>query len=348
SGKYAKIFEEEFAAYLGVKCCIGCGNGTDALEILLKALGIGPGDEVIVPAHTWISTAESVTTAGATPVFVDTTPALYTINAALIERHITDRTKAIIPVHLYGHPAEMDTIMAIANSHGLKVLEDCAQAHGATYKGRKVGTIGHAAAFSFFPGKNLGAYGDAGGMVTNDESVAQVARMIANHGRLGKHDHALEGRNSRLDGLNAAVLSAKLHHLEAWTEARRSLAAVYDEALEREGVAVPLSLPDCKHVYHLYVVEVAGRDAVRDSLALRDIETGVHYPKALPFLKAYARFAHQQEEFPVAFESTSRILSLPRSEERRVDSAKQIAAILAESLRNSDLDRKSTRLNSSH
>jgi dTDP-4-amino-4,6-dideoxygalactose transaminase len=327
-GKYATIFEEEFAAYLGVKCCIGCGNGTDALEILLKALGIGRGDEVIVPAHTWISTAESVTTAGATPVFVDTTPALYTINAALIERHITNRTKAIIPVHLYGHPAEMDTIMAIAKIHGLKVIEDCAQAHGATYKGRKVGTIGHAAAFSFFPSKNLGAYGDAGGMVTNDESVAQLARMIANHGRLGKHDHAMEGRNSRLDGLNAAILSVKLHHLEAWTEARRSLAATYDEALEREGIAVPVSLPDCRHVFHLYVVEVTGRDAFREALAANGVETGVHYPKALPFLKAYERFAHRKDDFPVAFESTSRILSLPMYPELQPDTARRIARLL--------------------
>ena len=327
-GRYVKTFEEEFAAYLGVKHCVGCANGTDALEILLKALGIGPGDEVIVPAHTWISTAEAVTTSGATPVFVDATPRLYTIDVAQIEHHLTSRTKAIIPVHLYGHPAEMDAIMAIAECHGLKVIEDCAQAHGATYKGRKVGTIGHAAAFSFFPGKNLGAYGDAGGMVTNDDSVAQLARMIANHGRLGKFDHALEGRNSRLDGLNAAILSVKLRHLEAWTEARRSLSERYNTLLAEEGIAAPICLPDCRHVYHLYVVEVPQRDAVREFLATRGVETGVHYPKALPFLKAYERFGHRAEDFPVAFESASRILSLPLFPELRSETVSEIVKAL--------------------
>jgi dTDP-4-amino-4,6-dideoxygalactose transaminase len=231
----------------------------------------------------------------------------------------------------------MDAIMQIARRYGLRVVEDCAQAHGATYKGKRVGTIGDAAAFSFFPGKNLGAYGDAGAMVTNDESVAQLARMIANHGRLGKHDHALEGRNSRLDGLQAAILSVKLRHLEDWTEARSRLADVYNSALAEEGIVTPVRLSYCRHVYHLYVVQVPGRDAARDFLASRGIETGIHYPKALPFVSAYARFGHRAEEFPMALESASRILSLPMYPELEAETVRRIAGLLREHIATAEI-----------
>ncbi|MCS6988174.1 MAG: DegT/DnrJ/EryC1/StrS family aminotransferase [Chloroherpetonaceae bacterium] len=311
SGKYAKIFEDEFAAYLGVKHCVSCANGTDSIEILLQAMGIGRGDEVLVPANTWISTAEAVTTVGATPVFVDNHPETYTIDIGKIEEKITPRTKAIIPVHLYGLPAEMDEIMAIARKHNLKVLEDCAQAHGATYKGRKAGTMGDCASFSFYPGKNLGAYGDAGGMVTNDDDIAQKARMIANHGQVAKNVHKIEGRNSRLDGIQAAVLSVKLKRLDEWTEARRRNAALYDEWLSDLDIQLPIEPTHSRHVYHLYVVQVPNRDEVIAKLKADGIETGIHYPTALPFTEAYRRFKHQPSDFPVAHRQMSRLLSLP-------------------------------------
>jgi dTDP-4-amino-4,6-dideoxygalactose transaminase len=310
-GKYVTAFEEQFAAYVGTPYCVGCGNGTDALEIALVALGIGKGDEVIVPAHTWISTAEAVTTAGATPVFVDTNPLTYTIDPNLIEQKITPRTRAIIPVHLYGLPAEMDEILALARKYRLRVVEDCAQAHGAKYKGRTVGSFGDAAAFSFYPGKNLGAYGDAGCIVTADDQVARTARMIANHGRLSKHDHALEGRNSRLDGLQAAILSVKLPHLEKWNEARRKNAELYRSHLEGTGIEPPVAPQHSRHVYHLYVVQVPDRDHVATTLKSRNIETGVHYPVPLPFLQAYQRMRHEPSHFPVASRQMTRILSLP-------------------------------------
>lgn len=311
SGKYAKAFEDEFAAYLGVKHCIACANGTDAIEILLQAMGIGAGDEVLVPANTWISTSEAVTTVGATPVFVDNHPETYTIDINKIEEKITPRTKAIIPVHLYGLPAEMDEIMAIAKKYHLKVIEDCAQAHAATYKGRKVGTIGDCASFSFYPGKNLGAYGDAGGMVTNDDDIARKARMIANHGQVAKNVHAIEGRNSRMDGIQAAVLSVKLPYLEAWTEARRKHAARYYELLTNLDIQLPVEPGYSRHVYHLYVVQVQNRSEVIEKLKADGIETGIHYPTALPFTEAYKRFNHKPSEFPVAYKQMSQLLSLP-------------------------------------
>ena len=310
-GKYVKAFEQEFAEYVGIDHCIGCANGTDALEILLRSFNIGVGDEVIVPAHTWISTAEVCTMVGAKPVFVDTLPDLYTINPSKIFAKITPKTKAIIPVHLYGLPAEMEEIMAIGSQYNLKVIEDCAQAHGSTYKGQKIGTFGHAAAFSFFPGKNLGAYGDAGGMVTNDEEIATKARMIANHGRLSKYDHELEGRNSRLDSLQAAILSVKLPYLEQWTEARRHHATLYNQYLADSALQLPVAPEYSRHVYHLYVVQVENRAAVQEKLKANGISTGIHYPIALPMLKAYKYLGHQPEDFPVSVGNMSRIMSLP-------------------------------------
>lgn len=310
-GKAVTGFETEFAAYLGLKHVIACANGTDSLEIILKAWGIGAGDEVIVPAHSWISTSEAVGNCGAIPVFVDVNADDYTINADLVEAAITPRTRAIIPVHLCGHPADMPAIMAIARKHGLKVMEDCAQSHGATINGQKAGTFGDAASFSFYPGKNLGAYGDAGCMATNDDSLAETARMIANHGQKGKHNHLIEGRNSRLDGLQAAVLSAKLPHLEQWTEARIAHAARYDALLQDAGVVTPVSRPGCRHVYHLYVIRSEQREALAAHLKAAGVDTAVHYPTALPFLPCYSDRGFTPADFPVAFYNQSRILSLP-------------------------------------
>jgi dTDP-4-amino-4,6-dideoxygalactose transaminase len=311
SGKYANTFENEFAYYLGIKHVMSCANGTDSLEILLKAFGIGPGDEVIVPANSWISTSESVSTVGAQLVFVDALPLKYTIDTSLIERKITKKTKAIVPVHLYGCPADMDEIMALAKRYNLIVIEDCAQSHGATYKGKKTGTIGHASSFSFYPGKNLGAYGDAGAMATNIDDVATHCRMLANHGRLGKHDHGIEGRNSRLDGIQAAILSAKLPFLEEWTNARIANAEIYSKLLANTKLELPYTPQDCRHVFHLYVIKVENRNEVQEQLKARNIETGIHYPIALPLLKAYQHLGFKAEDFPVSSSQQSKLLSLP-------------------------------------
>ena len=332
SGKYATTFEEAFAQFLGINHVIACANGTDSLEILLKAYQIGAGDEVIVPANSWISTSESVTTVGAKVVFVDSQPSHYTIDVTKIVEKITPRTKAIIPVHLYGCPADMDVIMQIAAQHKLIVIEDCAQAHGATYKGKTIGTIGHASSFSFYPGKNLGAYGDAGGIATNDEAIATMARMIANHGRLGKHDHGIEGRNSRMDGIQAAILSAKLPHLEQWTQARIKHAERYLLNLTSSGIQLPV-IPDTgRHVFHLFVVQVSNREMVQQRLKEMEIETGIHYPIALPLLKAYKYLGHQPKDFPVASGQMDKLLSLPMYAELTNDQIDFVSEKLIEGL----------------
>jgi len=311
AGKYAKQFEKDFSAYLGVEHCIACANGTDSLEILLQAMGIKAGDEVIVPAISWISTSEAVSTVGAQPVFVDVDPDYYTIDLSKIEEKITDKTKAIIPVHLYGQPVDMVALMAIAKKHDLKVLEDCAQAHGARFNGQLVGTFGDCASFSFYPGKNLGAYGDAGGMVTNNPEIARVARMIANHGQEGKHNHLMEGRNSRMDGIQAAILSIKVRYIDQWTTARINNAAVYNTLLNGKDIVRPQVLSNGKHVYHLYVIRSKQRDVLMAALKAKGVGVAIHYPTALPFLKCYENLGHTVADFPVAHQVTQEILSLP-------------------------------------
>lgn len=310
-GRYAAAFENEFAEYLGVSHCVAVANGTDAIEIALKSIGVEPGDEVLLPANTFIATAEGVSNIGAKPVFVDIEPDFYNIDPERIEEKITPQTKAIIAVHLYGLPAEMDEILQIARKHDLKVLEDSAQAHGATYKGQKIGSFGDAATFSFYPSKNLGAFGDAGAIVTNDAATADRARLIANHGQAAKNRHSIIGRNSRMDGIQAAVLSVKLPHLESWLEARRANAAIYDKLLRDTGLPLPTAPEYSRHTYHLYVVQVPDRDAVQAKLSDAGIETGTHYPTALPFMEAYAYLGHQPSDFPVAHSQMGRILSLP-------------------------------------
>jgi dTDP-4-amino-4,6-dideoxygalactose transaminase len=311
-GPYVDAFEREFAEAVGVKHCVSCANGTDALYLAMAALGVRPGDEVITTAHSWISTSAMITHAGATPVFCDTDGVTYTIDPGAIEAAITPRTVGIIPVHLYGQPADMDAIMAIARKHNLWVIEDCAQAHLASYKGQSVGTFGVAATYSFYPGKNLGAMGDAGAVVTNDATVADRVTMLARHGGLTKHEHKIEGINSRLDGLQAAILSAKLPHLRAWTKARQDAAKIYNMALDqRNELSVPHTAVNRTHVHHLYTIQHSRRDQLVVFLQARGIQTSINYPTALPFLPAYGRFNHRPEQFPNAYRQQGTIISLP-------------------------------------
>ena len=327
-GQAVKEFEAAFAGYLGIGQVIACANGTDSIEILLKAYGIGEGDEVIVPAISWISTSEAVSTVGAVPVFADIDPIYFTIDPVTLERAITPRTRAIIPVHLYGQPADMAAIMKIAGAHDLIVIEDCAQAHGAKLAGRTVGTWGHASSFSFYPGKNLGAYGDAGCMATNDPVIAEKVRMISQHGQKGKHNHLMEGRNSRLDGLQAAVLLAKLPYLEKWTETRIAHTKKYDALLSGAAVVIPPTRSDARHVFHLYVIRTERRDQLQKSLNDAGIETAIHYPTALPFLPCYSHRNFRPDDFPVAHSYPSSILSLPLFPELQDDAIAYICTAI--------------------
>ena len=309
-GKYAKAFEEDFANYVGVKNCIGVGNGTDALYIALKALGISEGDEVITAANTFIATSEAITLTGAKVKFVDCNKETYNIDVDKLEQAVTAKTKAIVPVHLYGQPVDIDKIKDLSRKHNLYIVEDAAQAHSAEYKGQRIGAVGDIACFSFFPGKNLGAYGDAGAIVTNNDELARKARMFANHGRIEKYNHEFEGTNSRLDGLQAAILDVKLKHLDKWIERRRTIAGTYDAAL-KDIVITPSVNPDAKHVYHLYVIRVKNREKIKELLAEKGLATGIHYPIPLPFLKAYSYLGHMPADFPVAYSMKDEILSLP-------------------------------------
>jgi dTDP-4-amino-4,6-dideoxygalactose transaminase len=311
-GPYVDAFERDFANAVEVKHCVSCANGTDALYLAMAALKVQPSDEIITTAHSWISTSAMITHAGATVVFADTDESTFTIDPSAIEHAITPRTVGIIPVHLYGQPADMEAIMAIARKHGLWVIEDCAQAHLARYKGLQVGTFGNVATYSFYPGKNLGAMGDAGAVVTNDGALAEHVAMLARHGGVVKHQHAIEGINSRLDGMQAAILSAKLPHLPQWTEARQAAAKLYDAGLNQiEDVLVPEVAADRNHVYHLYTIRHPRRDALAAHLNAHGVQTAVNYPVALPFLPAYDRLGHRPEQFPNAHRAQGQILSLP-------------------------------------
>lgn len=331
-GKYVKGFEEAFAAFCNAPYCIGVGNGTDAIYIALRALGIGPGDEVITAANSFIATSEAISLTGARVVFVDCHPETYTIDLDQVEKAISPKTKAIVPVHLYGHPADMKKIRDIAKAHKLFVVEDCAQAHGAEINGQRVGIFGDIGCFSFYPGKNLGAYGDAGAIVTKTEELAIRCRMLANHGRIDKYDHEFEGMNSRLDGLQAAILSVKLKYLEQWTEKRRALAKKYGELLKGLPLELPLEAEGYRHVYHLYVVRVKDRQSVQDKLKEANIVTGIHYPIALPMLKAYQYLRHKPEGFPVAIKYSQEILSLPMYPEMTDEQTRWVCQNLAAAL----------------
>lgn len=308
-GKAVISFEKDFASYQGQTHAISCANGTDALEIALRGLGIKAGDEVIVPANGWMSAAEAVCLLHARPVFVDNHPDTYTIDPKRIEEKITSRTKAIIPIHLYGLPADMPGISALAQKHQLKVIEDCAQAHGATIGGMKVGNWGDIAAFSFYPTKNLGAIGDAGAMVTADPSLAEVCRQIASHGQITRNKHVRLGRNSRMDTLQAAVLQHKLSFLEAWNARRRVLAARYTDALKGLPIQLPVEKADFHHVYHLYVIQSERRDWLMDALAKMGVGTAKHYPEAVADMPVFRQY--KQDDTPVASKQASQLLSLP-------------------------------------
>jgi dTDP-4-amino-4,6-dideoxygalactose transaminase len=331
-GPFVKEFEEAFARYCGTDHCVGVANGTDALYIALRALGVGPGDEVITAANTFVATSEAIKMAGANVVFCDCDPVTLNIDVTKIEAKITPRTKAIIPVHLYGQPADMDPIITLAKKHKLRIIGDAAQAHGALYKGRKIATCADITCYSFYPGKNLGAYGDGGALVTINAEWANAARMFANHGRTKKYDHDLEGVNSRLDGIQAAILTVKLRHIEQWTEARRQNAYRYNAALKNAGVETPQELDDVRAVYHLYVVRVpaARREQFQDFLKAAGIDTGIHYPIALPYLNAYKHLNHSPADFPHALEASQEIVSLPMFPELTREQTEYIAAKVAE------------------
>jgi len=314
SGKYARRFEDEFCTYNGVRHCVGVGNGTDALELAIEALELPPNSEILVPANSFIASSEAVTRVGHRVRFVDCDPGNYTMSIDALTASFCDGVAAIMPVHLYGHPCDMDAVLRFAGDHGLRIIEDCAQAHGAEYRGRRVGTLGDIAAFSFYPGKNLGAYGDAGAVLTDDDGLARRVRMIANHGREDKHVHEFEGRNSRMDGLQAAILSVKLRYLDSWIDARRRVAVQYSERLAGiSWLECPPEEPWARHAYHLYVIRTNVRDSLQKHLSGAGIQTGIHYPTALPDLPAY-EYLGQEDRAPVARRYSGSLLSLPIGE----------------------------------
>jgi dTDP-4-amino-4,6-dideoxygalactose transaminase len=311
-GEDLKQFDKEFAAYCEAKACVSVGNGTDALYIALRALGIGAGDEVITVAHTFIATTEAITQVGAKAVFVEIEPDTMLMSPDAVVAAITPKTKAIITVQLYGQPCDMDRMMAIAKEHNLKVIEDAAQAHGASWNGRRVGSLGDVACFSFYPGKNLGAYGDGGAIVSNDEDLIKRAKMIANHGRLEKYTHEIEGVNSRLDGLQAAILRVKLPYLDKWNAERQRVAARYlDKLKDSDVVVLPTIRPEANSVWHLFVVRVKNRDAFQAYLKEQGISTGVHYPIPLHRQQAYEHFQMPTGSLPITEKVASEIVSLP-------------------------------------
>lgn len=328
AGPEGKPFEAEFAAYCGVADAVGVNSGTTALHLALLAAGIGPGDEVITVAATFVATTASVLYTGARPVFVDVDPVTWTMDPAKIEAAITPRTKAILPVHLHGLMADMDPIMEIAARHGLKVIEDAAQAHGAEYKGRRAGSIGHVGCFSFYPGKNLGAYGEGGAIVSNDPEIMKTVRMLRDWGQAKKYDHVLKGFNARLDEIQAAVLRVKLKYIEEWTEGRRAAAARYDAGLP--GAAAVLGLPrppaGHRHVYHVYAIRSPDRDALQARLQDAGVAAGIHYPIPVHLQAAYADLGYKPGDLPVTERIAREWLSLPMFAELTVEQTDKVVA----------------------
>jgi dTDP-4-amino-4,6-dideoxygalactose transaminase len=323
-------FEEEFAAYCTANSCVALNSGTSALHLALLAAGVGPGDEVITSPNTFFATAEAISYTGARPVLTDICRKTANIDPRALEHTITDRTRAIVPVHLYGRPADLGAILDVGERHGLPIIEDACQAHGATYRGRRVGTFGFAGAFSFYPAKNLGAYGEGGALTTNDETVAQFARAMRDHGQASRYLHNAVGFNYRMDGFQRAVLRIKLQHLDEWTTKRRALAQVYRELLARTTVDVPEDMPGSECVYHIFAVYVDDRDSVRSALAERGISTGVHYPVPVHLQKAYAGLGYERGDFPHAERACDRVLSMPLFPEMTIDQARYAGSALAE------------------
>lgn len=329
-GQDVDAFEQEFAQYCGAAYAVGVDSGLTALELLLRAYNIGPGDEVILPANTFIATALAVSSVGARPVLVDIEPATYMIDVDQIEQAISSQTKAIMPVHLYGQVANMDAILELADKHGLLVLEDASQAHGARYRGQRVGALGDAAAFSLYPAKNLGAYGDAGILVTDDKEVVQAARLLRNYGSVQKYYHEVLGYNHRLDTLHAAVLRVKLQHLDAWNAKRRRHAQVYTALLQESQVTCPTEPADTEPVYHLYVIRTPQRDALQCYLREHGISTVIHYPVPIHLQPAYRSLGYSQGDFPVTEQAAGELLSLPMYPELSTQAIEYIAATIYE------------------
>jgi dTDP-4-amino-4,6-dideoxygalactose transaminase len=332
-GPAVERFEQAFAAYLGLKFCVGLNNGTSALHMALQACDVGPGDEVITTPHTWISTSWAISYVGAKPVYVDIDPITYNINPALIERAITPRTKAILPVHLYGQACDMDALCRIAKQHNLILIEDGAQAHGAKFDGRRIGSFGRIGCFSFYPGKNLGAFGEGGAVATNDEGLAKRIRQLRDHAQAGRHHHVELGHNTRMEGIQGAVLEVKLRHLDAWNAARMRLAVRYHERLAGvSSLQLPALPKEGRHVWHLFVVLLKdiSRDQLQKQLAERGVATGVHYPTPVPFQPAYAYLGHKPGDFPVAEDVMRRCLSLPMCAEMTDEQVDYVADVLRE------------------
>lgn len=322
-GEVVKKFEEAFASQIGVKRVVTCANGTDSLFIILKMLGVGVGDEVITSAYSWISSSETISQTGAKPVFCDIEEDFYTMDSSMIESLITSRTKAIVAVHIHGQMCDMDRLMKIAEKHNIFIIEDCAQAHLSSFNGQIAGTFGVAGSFSFYPGKNLGAYGDAGCMVTNDDNLSRLLRMYANHGALVKHQHEMEGINSRMDGMQAAILKVKLKHLEKWTQKRIDKANYYISKLENiTEIKLPIIRLHTRHSFHLFAIRAEKRNELMDFLKSKGVDTAIHYPKALPNLGSYRYLNLKPEMFPIATAQEENLLSLPlypELEEREID-----------------------------
>jgi len=327
-GNYVKQFETGFSSYVGAKYCVGVGNGTDALEISIEALNMPMGSEIIVPANSFIASSEAVTRAGHKVVFADIDSESYVLSIESVRSLINCKTKAIIAVHLYGHPCDMDELNKLAKQHDLYVIEDGAQAHGSEYRGRRIGSIGHIATFSFYPGKNLGAYGDGGAITTNNLELASQCRKISNHGRISKYDHVFEGRNSRLDGLQAAILNVKLSYLDSWIETRIRNASLYLKELHSVGdIILPVRQVWAKQAYHLFVIRTSRRDGLQSYLSKKNIETGIHYPISLPKLKAY-EYMGQANNIFFANDVGNDILSLPIGEHLSVSDIKLVIAAI--------------------
>jgi dTDP-4-amino-4,6-dideoxygalactose transaminase len=331
-GEEVSAFEREFASYCGVAHAVGVGSGTEALHLALAACGVGPGDEVITVSHTAVATVAAVELVGARPVLVDIDPVRYTIDPAQVASAVTPRTRAIVPVHLYGCPADLTSIIDVARQHDLFVVEDCAQAHGALYRGKPVGSWGHIAAFSFYPTKNLGAYGDGGAIVTDDASLAERARLLRQYGWQERYVSAIKGLNSRLDELQAAVLRVKLHHMEAWNEQRRRLAGLYSEHLVDSDVTVPCEPQDGTHVYHLYVVRHPRRDELQALLREQGIGTLIHYPVPVHLQPAYRDLGYETGSLPITETVAQEVLSLPMYPELREDEATVVAGTVCEAV----------------
>lgn len=325
-GPEVAAFEREFAAYCGSAEAIGMNSGTSALHLALLAAGVGPGDEVITSPFTFVASAAAIVYTGAIPVFVDIEADSFNIDVSRIEAALTSRTKAIVPVHLFGQPADMDPILDIASRHGLVVIEDAAQSHGAEYKGRRAGSMGEMGCFSFYPGKNLGACGEGGAVVTNNAEYARKLRMLRNWGCEQKYVHDIKGYNYRMEGIQGAILRVKLRHLETWTESRRAHAAGYNELLAACGVRLPREMPYARHVYHVYNVRSVDRDRLRAELLRREIQTGIHYPMPLHLQPAHADLGYAHGAFPVAEQACAEVLALPIYPEMTEAQLREVAA----------------------